>query len=106
MKTFLRSLFNLFNNRTFLNSVLLHLPVCSTVKRCFSQKKKTTKTQNCNINKPVSVLFGKVINYSYAITPILGEVINPYATANVLSIAQTSQTSECNVEQSSVFMQK
>lgn len=103
MKTFLCSLFDLFNNifETFLNSVLLHLPVYSTVKRCLSQN----TPQNCKINKPVSALFGKVRN-SCAITYILGEVINPYATANVLSIAQNSQTSECNVEQYSTFMQK
>lgn len=61
--------------------------------------------QICNINKAVSVLFGKVVN-PCAITYILGGVINPYAIADVLSITQTGQTSECNVEEYSMFMQK
>lgn len=90
--------------------------LCSAVKRSVSLtvKKKKSKTpqktkkrtlQTCNINKAVSVLFGNVVNPG-AITYVLGEVINPYAIADVLSITQTGQTSECNVEEYSIFMQK
>lgn len=84
-------------------------------KKClsYSEEKKNQKPpknqkrtlQTCNINKAVSVLFGNVVNPG-AITYVLGEVINPYAIADVLSITQTGQTSECNVEEYSIFMQK
>lgn len=110
----------MFNNifKTFFNSVFLHLPVHSAVKRNFflTLKEKKTKTphqkqtlkralQICNIDKAVSVLFGKVVN-PCTIAYILREVTNPYAISDVLSITQTGQTSEYTVEEYGMFMQK
>lgn len=104
----------MFNNifKTFFNSV--H----SAVKRSFlltmkgggrgtQHQKQTLKRalQICNIDKAVSVLFGKVVN-PCAIAYILREVTNPYTVGDVLSITQTGQTSEYTVEEYGMFKQK
>lgn len=70
-------------------------------------QKQTLKRalQICNIDKAVSVLFGKVVN-PCAIAYILREVTNPYTVGDVLSITQTGQTSEYTVEEYGMFKQK
>lgn len=75
------------------------------------QHNKTTRTTNAKKNfadlpyKAVSVLFGKLVHLC-VITSVPGEVVNPCAIADVPSITQTSQTSEYNVKECSMFVQK